>query len=295
MKRFALILLSLVMVLSFVGCGNKNEKSLVMGGKDYSEQDVLVQLVSELIEANTDIKVTRKSYLGGSSIVANSIETGDLDLYVEYTGTALMSVLNEEKMNDPDKVYELVKKRYAEEKDIKWLKPLGFNNTWAITMKESKIEELGIKSLTDLGPLSKDLIFASTQEFQERKDGYEYFKELYNIDFKEVKAMDPGLCYTAVKEDQVDVSVSYTTDGRIPAFELKVLEDDKNFFPPYYAVPIVRMDTLEKYPEIEDLLNSLAGKLTDDEMANLNAQVDIEKKDSKSVAKNWLKENGFIE
>lgn len=294
MKRFSLIILSLIMLLSFVGCGSKTEKSLVVGGKDFTEQDVLVHLVSELIEANTDIKVTRKGYLGGSSIVAKSIETGDIDLYVEYTGTALMSVLNEEKMNDSDKVYELVKKRYEEEKNIKWLKPLGFNNTFAITMKKTKAKELGINSLTDLGPASKDFIFASTQEFLERNDGYEFFKEVYNVDFKEVKGMDPGLCYTAVKEDQVDVNVSFATDGRIPAFDLIVLEDDKNFFPPYFAAPIVRMDTLEKYPELENLLNSLAGKLTDDEMANLNAQVDIEKKDSKTVAKNWLKENGFI-
>jgi glycine betaine/choline ABC-type transport system substrate-binding protein len=280
--------------MSFVGCGNKTEKTVVVGGKNFTEQDILVQLVSELIEANTDIKVTRKAYLGGSSIVAKSIETGDIDIYVEYTGTALMSVLNEEKMNDPDKVYELVKKRYNEEKNIKWLKPLGFNNTFAITMKESKADDLGIKTLTDLGTQSKDLIFASTQEFLERNDGYDFFKEVYNIDFKEVKGMDPGLCYTAVTEDQVDINVSFATDGRIPAFVLKVLKDDKNFFPPYYAAPLIRMDALEKYPELEDLLNSLAGKLTDDEMANLNAQVDIEKKDSKSVAKDWLKEKGLI-
>ncbi|WP_432403496.1 glycine betaine ABC transporter substrate-binding protein [Wukongibacter sp. M2B1] len=202
--------------------------------------------------------------------------------------------VNEEKMNDPDKVYELVKKRYEEEKEMKWLKPLGFNNTFAITIKESKAEELGISSLTELGPVSKDLIFASTQEFLERNDGYDHFKEVYNIEFKEIKAMDPGLCYTAVKGDQVDINVSFATDGRIPAFGLKVLTDDKNFFPTYFAAPIIRMDTLEKYPELEELLNSLAGKLTDNEMANLNAKVDIEKKDSKTVAKDWLKENGLI-
>lgn len=296
MKKVLLLLMSLIMVVSLVGCGGSTaEKTVVVGGKDFTEQDVLVQLVSELIEANTDIKVDRKAYLGGSSVVAESIETGDIDLYVEYTGTGLMSVLGEDKMNDPDEVYDLVKKRYEEEKEIKWLKPLGFNNTFAITMKEAKANEMGIKTLTDLGKQSNKLLFASTQEFLERPDGYEQFKEVYNVDFKDVKAMDPGLCYTAVKEDKVDVNVSFATDGRIPAFELKVLEDDKNFFPPYYAAPIVRMDTLEKYPELEEVLNSLAGKLNDSEMAKLNAQVDLEKKDSISVAKDWLKENGLIE
>lgn len=295
MKKVTVLLMALMMVFSLVGCGDKAENTVVVGGKDFTEQDILVQLVSELIEAKTDIKIERKAYLGGSSVVAESIETGDLDIYVEYTGTALMSVLGEDKMNDPDKVYDLVKERYEEEKEIKWLKPLGFNNTFAITMKEVKANEMGIKTLTDLGKSSKDLVFASTQEFLERVDGYDQFKKVYNVDFKDVKAMDPGLCYTAIKEDKVDTNVSFATDGRIPAFKLKVLEDNKNFFPPYYAAPIVRMDTLEKYPELEEVLNSLAGKLNDSEMAKLNAQVDLEKKDSITVAKNWLKENGLIE
>ncbi|MFV0517670.1 MAG: glycine betaine ABC transporter substrate-binding protein [Aminipila sp.] len=294
MKKLVLILLSLVMVFSLSACGNKTEGTVVVGGKDFTEQDILVQLVSELIEANTDIKVVRKAYLGGSSIVAKSIETGDIDIYVEYTGTALMSVLNQEKMNDADAVYELVKKRYEEEKNIKWLEPLGFNNTFAITMKESRANELGIETLTDLGPKSKDFVFASTQEFLERPDGYDFFKQVYNVNFKEIKAMDAGLCYTAVKEDQADVNVSYATDGRIPAFGLKVLEDDQSFFPPYYAAPLVRMDTLEKYPELEEVLNSLAGKLTDEEMSNLNAKVDLEQRASKAVAKEWLQEQGLI-
>lgn len=295
MKKAVVLFISLIMVFSLAGCSGETDKTVVVGGKDFTEQDILVQLVSELIEANTDIKVDRKAYLGGSSVVAESIETGDIDIYVEYTGTALMSVLGEEKMNDPDEVYDLVKERYEKEKNIKWLNPLGFNNTFAITMKKSKANEMGIKTLTDLGKKSNELLFASTQEFLERADGYEVFKEVYNVNFKDVKGMDPGLCYTAVKEDEVDVNVSFATDGRIPAFDLVVLEDDKNFFPPYYASTLVRMDTLEKYPELEEVLNSLVGKITDDEMAKLNAQVAIDQKDPVVVAKDWLKENGLIE
>jgi len=281
--------------MSLAGCGKTEGKKVVVGGKDFTEQDILVQLVSDLIENKTDIEVERKAYLGGSSIVAKSIETGDLDIYVEYTGTALISVLGEAVINDPNEVYDLVKKRYSDEKQIKWLKPLGFNNTFAITMKKSKAEELGIKTLSDLAEHAPNLVLASTQEFLERNDGYDAMQEVYGIKFKEAKGMDPGLCYTAVKDDKVDVNVSFATDGRIPAFELVILEDDKSFFPPYYASPIIRQDTLEKYPELEEVLNQLAGKLTDNEMAKLNASVDLDHKDPKAVAKEWLKTNGLID
>ena len=135
MKKLSILLIIMTLLLTLVGCGKTAAgKKVIVGGKDFTEQDILVQLVSELIENKTDIEVERKAYLGGSSIVAKSIETGDLDIYVEYTGTALISVLGEAVINDPDEVYDLVKKRYSDEKQIKWLKPMGFNNTFAITM-----------------------------------------------------------------------------------------------------------------------------------------------------------------
>ncbi|WP_250860552.1 glycine betaine ABC transporter substrate-binding protein [Oceanirhabdus seepicola] len=296
LKKLSILLIIMTVLMAFIGCGKSvSDKKVIVGGKDFTEQDILVHLVSELIENKTDIEVERKSYLGGSSIVAKSIETGDLDMYVEYTGTALISVLGESVINDPDEVYNLVKKRYSDEKQIDWLKSLGFNNTFAITMKKSKAEELGIKTLSDLAEHAPNLIFASTQEFLERKDGYKSMQKVYGIEFKEAKGMDPGLCYAAVKDDKADVNVSFATDGRIPAFELFILEDDKSFFPPYYAAPIIRQDTLEKYPELEEVINLLAGKLTDSEMAKLNASVDIDHKDPKTVAKEWLKANGLID
>lgn len=296
MKKLSILLIILTLLMSLAGCGKTTTaKKVIVGGKDFTEQDILVQLVSEVIENKTDIEVERKAYLGGSSIVAKSIETGDLDMYVEYTGTALISVLGEEVINDPDEVYNLVKKRYSDEKQIEWLKPLGFNNTFAITMKKSKAEELGIKTLSDLAEHAPKLVLASTQEFLERDDGYDSMQEFYGIKFKEAKGMDPGLCYAAVRDDKADVNVSFATDGRIPAFELVILQDDKSFFPPYYASPIIRQDTLEKYPELEGVLNELSGKLTDGEMAKLNAGVDIEHKDPKIVAKEWLKANGLID
>lgn len=297
MRKISLILVLVVSLLSIgiAGCGSSSGEKVVVGGKDYAEQEIMVHLVSELIENKTDIEVERKPYLGGSNVVAKALESGDLDICVEYTGTALMNVLGEPVMTNPDEVYELVKKRYADEKNIKWLNPLGFNNTWGLSMKKDKAKELGIKTISDLKSKEKDFVFASTQEFQERDDGYKKLKELYKINFGDVKAMEIGLTYSAIDNDQADVCVGYSTDGRIPQFGLLLLEDDKDFFPPYYAAPIIREDTLKKYPELEDILNKLGGKLNDDEMAKLNGRVSIDKKDAKAVAKEWLKEKGLIE
>lgn len=297
MKKLAIALSILLIVMSFVGCTKVAEgnKTVVVAGKNFTEQEILVHIVSELIENKTDIKVERKPYLGGTNICAKALESGDVDIYVEYTGTGLMSILKEDVMTDPDDVYEKVKKRYEEEKDIIWLEPLGFNNTYALAMKESQAKELGIETYSDLAKHAPNLVFAATQEFLERADGYKGLQEVYGMNFKEAKGMDPGLTYSAVKDGEVDVNSAFATDGRIPAFNLKVLKDDKNFFPPYYAAPLIRKNTLEKYPELKDVLNSLAGKLDDSTMASLNAKVDLEKKDAKEVAKEWLKSEGLID
>ncbi|WP_432667197.1 glycine betaine ABC transporter substrate-binding protein [Wukongibacter baidiensis] len=296
LKKVLAVLCIVSLIFSLAACGKPaEEKKIVVGGKEYTEQDILVNIIAEVIENKTDIKVERKSFLGGTQICAQALESGDLDIYPEYTGTALMSVLKEDRMNDPEAVYEKVKKRYEEEKNIIWLKPFGFNNTYALAMKESKAKELGIETYSDLVKHAPNLVFAGTQEYLERADGYKGLKETYGMEFKSARSMDPGLTYTAVKDGKVDVNSAFATDGRIPAFNLKVLKDDKNFFPPYYAAPIIRKDTLEKYPELEEVLNSLAGKIDDSTMASLNSKVDIDKKDAKLVAKEWLKSEGFID
>ena len=298
MKKTALAACTMLVATSLAACGGGDDssaKKVVVGGKDFTEQDILVHLVSEVIEAKTDIEVERKPYLGGSSVVATALESGDIDIAVEYTGTGLMSVLKKEAMTDPDEVFNTVKTEYEKQFGIKWLDPLGFNNTYALTVRKEMAEKMGIKSISDLSDYAKDLKFAATQEFLERSDGYDAMKPFYGVEFKDVKGMDPGLSYTALKEGQVDVSVSFATDGRIPAFGLVVLEDDKNFFPPYDASVLVRDDTIEKYPELEEALQSLSGKISDEEMAKMNAQVDIDQKDSKAVAKQWLVDNGIIE
>ncbi|EOC99486.1 glycine betaine ABC transporter substrate-binding protein [Caldisalinibacter kiritimatiensis] len=295
MRRIALILLLAITMSTVVGCGFENSERIVIGGKNFTEQELLVYLLEGVIEGKTDVEVETKPYLGGTNVVDKALERGDLDVYVEYTGTALLSILGMEAMNDPDAVYEKVKKVYEEDRNLIWLEPLGFNNTYTLAMKKDKVEELGIQTFSDLKKHAPNLVLAGTQEFLERVDGYKGLKKAYDMNFKDVKGMDPGLTYRAVKDDKVDVNTAFATDGRIAAFKLVTLKDNKNYFPPYYAAPIIRKDTLEKYPQLEDAINSLAGKLNDEVMRQLNAQVDIEKKDAKKVALEWLKSEGIIE
>ncbi len=296
MKKLLIITCAALLILSLAACSKATEgKKVVIGGKEVSEQDILVNIMAELIENKTDIKVDRKPFLGGTQICDAALKSGDLDIYPEYTGTALMSILKEETMSDPDAVYEKVKKKYEEEKGVIWLKPFGFNNTYAMLMKESKVNELGIETLSELVEFAPDLVLGAGQEFLERSDGYPGLQEVYGLEFKSTKSMDLGLTYAAVRDDKIDINSAHSTDGRIMAFKLKALKDDKNFFPPYYAAPIIRKDTLEKYPELKDVLNSIAGKIDDATMAGLNAKVDLDRMDAKTVAIEWLKSEGLID
>ncbi|MGI6091675.1 MAG: glycine betaine ABC transporter substrate-binding protein [Negativicutes bacterium] len=295
-NKFCWLLLVCFITTMLVGCtlfgGDKQQ--IIIGGKNFSEQDILVHMMEYVIEDKTGLTVGTKPFLGGTSVVAQAIERGDIHIYAEYTGTALINILGESMTSDPEAVYEKVKQIYEEQKGLIWLKPFGFNNTYTLSMRDDRAAALGIKTFSDLAQKAPNLTLGSTQEFLERSDGYKGLQKTYNIDFKSTSGMDPGLTYAAVRDGKVDVIDAFATDGRIIAFNLRVLEDDKHFFPPYYAAPVVRADTLAKYPEIADALNSLAGKLNDKEMAALNAQVDLEKKDPKVVARAWLKANGLI-
>lgn len=295
-KIISLILISVLMV-GMVGCGNstgKSDKTVVIGGKNFTEQDILVYMMEAIIEDKTDVNVETKGFLGGTNVVSEALEKGALDIYAEYTGTGLINILGLEVMTDPDAAYETVKKKYEEEKNIIWLAPFGFNNTYTLAMTEENANKLGIETFSDLAKHAKDLTLGSTHEFIERPDGYIGLKKVYGMEFKDVKGLDPGLTYAAVKDGKTDVNDAFATDGRIKAFNLKILKDDKNYFPPYYAAPIIRKDTLEKYPEIGDALMLLGGKLNDKTMSMLNSQVDLDGKNSKDVAVEWLKSEGLI-
>jgi glycine betaine/choline ABC-type transport system substrate-binding protein len=278
----------------FVVVARAQEKPvIVVGSKGFTEQLVLGNMLTLLME-DGGFKVDRKIGLGGTVICHEAIVRGDINLYIEYTGTGLMAILKKPMEKDPDEAYKIVKKEYEDKFKVQWLKPWGFNNTYVIAIRKADSERLKIKKVSDLKPHAKDLILGGTIEFIARPDGIAGLNKHYDLKFKDQKGMDFGLVYKAIGEKQVDVISATATDGRIQAFDLVVLEDDMRFFPPYYAAPVVRMDLLAKAPQVGDILNRLAGKVSDVAMATLNYNVDGKKMEAESVAKDFLKNSGYI-
>ena len=293
MKVICVLLTALMLVFSVVGCGTSSD-TITIGGKNFTEQNILVYLMADLLEAKTNLKVITKPNLGGTMVVSEALDRGDIDLYAEYTGTALTVQLKQPPMTDPQAVYDKVKAEYESQKHLTWLKPFGFNNTYTLTMRKSEAEKYGIKTISDLVKYAPKMTLVCEQEFLERPDGYPGLEKAYGLHFKSTKGMDAGLTYAAVQSGKADLNDGFSTDGRIAAFNLVSLIDNKHFFPPYYAAPVVRDDTLKKHPEIATTLNLLAGKITNETMQELNKEVDVDKQDPKDVAKAWLKSQGLI-
>nr|WP_263326169.1 glycine betaine ABC transporter substrate-binding protein [Neobacillus sp. Marseille-Q6967] len=268
---------------------------IVIGSKNFSEQLILGNMLADIIENKTDIQVERKLNLGGSQVAFSALNTGDIDVYVEYTGTGLVNILNQSPQSNPDKVYDIVQKEFNKQYGIKLLKPMGFNNTYALAVRQDTAEQYQLNTISDLAKVSPELIMGPTIEFPNREDGLIGLEKTYNLKFKSVQAVDGGLRYTALDNHKSDVIDAFSTDGLLEEFGLKVLEDDKNFFPPYYAVPIVKEETLKEHPELEKALNSLAGKLTDEKMRKLNYKVDSLKESPAKVAKEFLQEEGLLD
>jgi len=287
------VLLAAVFVASFEEARGQEKPFIVVGSKGFTEQLVLGNIIALMME-NNGFKVDRKMGLGGTVICHEAIVRGDINIYMEYTGTGLTAILKRPVVKDPEEAYQIVKKDYEEKFKLTWLKPWGFNNTYCIVMRKDDAERLKVKKISDLKPIAKDLIFGATIEFMARPDGVPGLTKLYDLKFKDQKGMDPGLVYKAIAEKQVDVISGFATDGRIPAFDLVVLDDDLKFFPPYYAAPVVRMDLLAKAPRVADLLNSLAGKISNIDMATMNYSVDGKKLEAETVARDYLKNNGLI-
>jgi glycine betaine/choline ABC-type transport system substrate-binding protein len=286
-------LLATVFAASFDEARGQEKPFIVVGSKGFTEQLVLGNIIALMME-NHGYKVDRKIGLGGTVICHEALVRGDINVYMEYTGTGLTAILKRPVVKDPEEVYQIVKKDYEEKFKLTWLKPWGFNNTYCIVMRKDDAERLKVKKISELKPVAKDLILGATIEFMARPDGVPGLTKLYDLKFKDQKGMDPGLVYKAIAEKQVGVISGFATDGRIPAFDLVVLEDDLRFFPPYYAAPVVRSDLLAKAPQVADLLNRLAGKISSIDMATMNYSVDGKKLEAETVARDYLKYNGLI-
>lgn len=301
MKKIAVLVSAFLILTLVAGCGgggNKAQDTIVIGSKNFTEQILIANIVADLIEAHTDLKVERKTGLGGTSVCFEAIKrggkNGGIDTYVEYTGTGLVNLLGKDPVTDPDEAYRIVAEEFKKQWNLVWMKPIGFNNTYTLAVKKSFAEERGLKTFSDLAKISNELVLGGSMEFLERPDGYPGLKKLYNFNFKDAKSMDPGLMYTAIDKDEVQVISAFATDGLLVRYNLQILEDDKQFFPPYHAAVLIRQDVLEKYPELEEILNKLADKISDEQMQKLNYQVDGEGKDPSQVSKEFLKEAGLI-
>ncbi|WP_258359948.1 glycine betaine ABC transporter substrate-binding protein [Moorella sulfitireducens] len=295
-KLIALITSLALLLFAAAGCGGTGAKgTVVVGSKDFTENIILGEMMAQLIEAHTDLKVERKLNLGGTLVNFNALKKGELDLYADYTGTGLVAILKMDVINDPQEAYDTVQKEYNEQFKLKWLKPFGFNNTYALAVPEEVAERHNLQKISDLKSVAGEMVFGAEQEFFNRPDGYDGLIAAYGLNFKSARQMETGLKYEAIGNKMVDVIDAFSTDGQLITYNLKILEDDKHFFPPYFAAPLVRMDTLEKYPQLEEVLNKLAGQLDDDEMRQLNYQVDEEKKEVAQVARDFLLKKGLIE
>ncbi|WP_226674686.1 glycine betaine ABC transporter substrate-binding protein [Rossellomorea aquimaris] len=295
-KKLQSFILLIVLSIVIAGCGNNGGKdTITVSGKMWTEQFILTQMMAELLKEKTDLDVKVEEGLGEVSILTPALEKGDIDVYVEYTGTGLEAVLKEQakKGASADEILSQVKKGYEKKFDVTWLKPLGFENTYTLAYTED--QDFDAKTFSDLVPLSKDLSFGAPHQFYEREgDGYDAFSKAYGFEFKEKESFDPNIMYEAVKNGDVDIIPAFTTDGRIQRYNLKTTTDDKGFFPPYDAAPIIRQEVLKEHPEVEKVLNELAGKISEEEMSELNAKVDMDKQDPKDVAREFLISKGLI-
>ncbi|MCB2293534.1 ABC transporter permease subunit [Clostridium algoriphilum] len=295
-KKFKLGVSALVLVIilstivaSFISSSN----TIVVGSKNFSEQLILGDMVSSLIEDKTKYKVDRKLNLGATNVVFTAMKSKDVDLYVEYTGTALVNILKQPTMTDPKKVYEASKAGLAKKYGIEMLNPIGFNNTYVMAVKKDFAKKNNLETISDLSKISPKVIAGVTMDFSNRPDGFLGLKEKYNLKFKSVKGIDGGLRYTALNSNETQVLDAFSTDGLLKKFDLKLLKDDKAFFPPYYAVSLVNADTLKKYPELKGVLSLLDGKINDAEMRAMNLKVDTGAQ-SKTVADDFLRSKGLI-
>ena len=286
----------------------QDKPTVGVGSKDFTESIILAHICGDLLE-DAGYGVDRQINLGGTVVAHEATVNGDIDLYVEYTGTGLLAILgmelpemdrDAEASASPaagagkDPVYDIVAEAYPEQFGLEWLEPWGFNNTYVMAVRRETADELGITTISDLEGHAGDMIVGGTQEFLIRPDGLPGLEELYGLSFGDALGLDPGLVYSALVEGEVDIVSATATDGRIPALDLVALEDDLGFFPPYYAAPVVRQDLLEEAPEVRDILNQLAGQIDGTRMAELNFQVDDGGAEPSDVARQFLIDEGLI-
>ena len=292
MKHSRVLLVAASLALALFAGNAAAQQPLRIGSKNFTEQFVLAELYAQALEAS-GFKVERKINLGGTLIAHKALEEKQIDMYPEYTGTMLLAVLKQEVMTDQKAVYDKVKAEYAT-KGLVLLNEAPMNNTYNMVVRPETAAQYKLETLSDLAKVSKDLKLGAGPEFRDRKDGLPGLKAKYNMDFKEDLQMAIGLRYQALSSKQIDVVNGYSTDGMISALKLKRLKDDRNLWPPYYVVPVIRKDALDANPKAADVLNRVSAMLSEASMAEMNYRVDGDKMEPRDVAHDFLKARGVV-
>lgn len=284
----ALVLVVLLIIASpfLINGGKKDE--IVIGAKLGAEPNILINMYKLLIEDETDIQVKLKPGLGKTNMVFSALKKGSIDIYPEFTGTAIVSLLKDEPTsNDADKVYEQARDGMEDQFNMRLLKPMKYNNSYTVSTTRAFAEKHNLKTIEDLKNVEKEAKAGFTLEFNDRKDGYKGMKDQYNLDLN-VKTMEPGIRQKAIEKNEVQIIDAYETDSYMIKLDLVSLKDPKHIFPPYQGAALIKDETLKKHPELEDILNKLSGKITDDEMREMNYQVDYKDRSAREVAQEFL-------
>ena len=289
-----LCVFALLVLLVTAGCGKRGGETIVVGSKNFTEQIVLAELFAQQVEAHSALRVERRLNLGGTFICHDALVSGKIDLYPEYTGTALTAVLNDPPRNDPAEVFRRVREEYRARFNVEVMPPLGFNNTFAMVVRGDDADKLHLRTISDVALYAPKWRAGFGYEFMERPDGYRGWIAAYGLHFAGApRILDLGLLYRALADKQVDLVAGNSTDGVIESLHMVALEDDRHYFPPYEAVPLVRSATLEKHPEVRDAIGALAGKISVDEMRQMNFAVDGEHRDPADVVRAFRKAKGL--
>lgn len=297
LKRFAVLAaigMTAASALAITGCSKKEPEVIKIASKPMTEQYILTEIIGQLIEHDLGVKTEiTKGVGGGTTNIQPALLKGDFDLYPEYTGTGWLTVLKKEQENDPQALYENLQKGY-EEMGLHWSGLYGFQNSYVLAVRREAAEEYGLTTFSDLAAASQNLVFGGNPDYMEREDGFNYLASSYNMEFKDVRDIDIALKYTAMADKQIDVTNAFTTDAQLSVADVTLLEDDQHIFATYYGGTVVRQDTLKKFPKLSDTLEKLTGQISDDEMRAMNYAVEVDQKDEKEVAKDFLSSKGLL-
>jgi osmoprotectant transport system substrate-binding protein len=295
MKSVGTLVFGIVVVAACLcGCEPRPRDTIVVGSKNFPEQALLGEILAQHIEDRTHLHVERRFYLAGSYICQQAMLAGRIDMYVEYTGTALTAILHDPVESEPSAVFERVQREYKQRFDFEVFPSLGFNNTFALVIRGEDARRLHLKTISDAVSYATHWRAAFGYEFMERPDGYPGLARVYGLRFAEPpKILDLGLLYRELLDKEVDLVAGNSTDGLISARDLVILEDDKHYFPPYEAVPLAREETLTRYPEMRTVIAELSGTISDAEMQKMNYAVAGEGRDIEDVARDFLRSKGL--